>query len=342
MQITQAKHNGRTDITLKNGAGLTLTVSTLGAGIRDIYVPDRDGKSRNVTMYPQDEELFAKAYYGKTIGRTAGRIEGATFTINGKTAHLDRNNAGRDNLHGGAQGLHGKIFDVRTEQTAEYTDAVFTYFSPDGEGGYFGNVHFTVVYRVRENVNTFSIRYDATTDEPTLVNLTNHVYLNLSGESCEHVTEHEAYIAASRMGKLNDRLIVDDIVPVTAVTDFRTPHKIGDHMYAKEVQSPTGGYDHVYFLDAPGLERDSCSLYAPHSGIRLTMRTTAPCVVFYTNSAPKKGVTMQTGKEDEKYLAACLECEGFSGGLQSFPQYMPVTTPQKPYHEETVYMFDVK
>ncbi len=342
MQIVSKEYNGCSEIVLQNQTGLRLALCDLGASIREISVPDKDGKQRVVTMRPADERLFRECYYGKTIGRTAGRIAGATFTVNGKTAQLDKNNKGADNLHGGFSGLHAQVFSVRTAPADAYTDVIFFYRSPDGEGGYFGNADITVTYRVWEKENKFSIVYDGVVDEPTLLNLTNHVYLNVGGDLSESVTEHTLTIAASRMAKLNERLIVEDIVPVTDATDFRTARKIGEKIYEPQVQQYTHGYDHVYFLDAPDLTKDACSLRSDTSGIQLTMRTTSPCVVFYSNSMPKTELAMSpTGQKDQLYLAACLECERFSDGIRRFPQTCAVTTPQAPYHEETQFVFTV-
>lgn len=343
MKITETKREKYVDIRLQNEAGMVLTLCTLGAALHEIRVPDKTGKSRIVTMIPADEENFRAKYYGKTIGRTAGRIAGATFTVGGKTAVLEKNNRGEDNLHGGSTGLHAQVFGYSVHPSEKYTDVVFTYFSPDGEGGYFGNVNFAVTYRVQEKENSILMLYDATTDEPTLVNLTNHVYLNLGGEMSERVTEQTLTIAASRMAKLNDRLIVEDIVPVTEATDFTKPRKIGEKIYDPSVQTPTNGYDHVYFLDAPGMDTQACELVSQQSGIALTMRTTSPCVVFYSNSMPKTDMKMSPAdRNDEKYIAACLECERFSDGIRDFPHTCPITTPESPYHEETEYKFTVR
>ncbi|MDE6397883.1 MAG: galactose mutarotase [Clostridiales bacterium] len=342
MQITEKNTENYIDIQVRNSAGMIVTLCSLGASIREIRTPDKTGESVTVTMRPASEETFRATYYGKTIGRTAGRIANATFTINGKTAQLQKNNKGIDNLHGGASGLHAQIFAHRIARSDAYTDVVFTYFSPDGEGGYFGNVQFAVTYRIWENENKFSMIYDATTDEPTLINLTNHVYLNVSGDMREPAAEHTLTIAASRKAKLNEQLIIEGIEPVTPATDFRSPRKIGEKINEAEVQQYTHGYDHVYFLDKSGLDTVACTLSSEKSGIALAMRTTAPSVVFYSNSMPKAGMkVLPSGQTDEKYIAACLECERFSDGYAAYPELCAVTTPEKPYHEETEFAFTV-
>ena len=135
-------------ITLCNKKFMEIKLSTCGAGIKEIKVPDKNGIIKTVTLAPVDNERYNQAYHGKIIGRTSGRIENATFTIDGKTANLEKNNQGIDNLHGGTTGLHQQNFEVSIEENIEFTDVVFTYFSPDGEGGYFGNINITITYRV--------------------------------------------------------------------------------------------------------------------------------------------------------------------------------------------------
>ena len=342
MKITKQNRNTYTDVTLENAAGLQLTLCSLGASIRDIRVPDAEGTTRSVILRPADETLFAANYYGKTIGRTSGRIEGATFRLGDKTAKLDKNNRGTDNLHGGAEGFHAKVFDTEVHSGADYTDVVFSLFSPDGEGGYFGNVHATVTYRVWENAATFRILYDCTADEPTLLNLTNHVYLNVGGDLRESAKEQTLQIRASQVSKFNDRLIVEKFIPVPPELDFRTAHKIGDFVYSETVQRYTNGYDHVYMLDTHGIQDTACVVESEKSGIRLEIATTYPCTVFYANSMPKEDMAVYPCGEDQQYLALCLECQYNSAGIFMTPENCGVTTTEKPFHEETEYRFTVK
>lgn len=341
MQINRIKINDYENIALTNGSGMFLTLCSLGASIRDIKVPDKKGKSVTVTLCPSNEETFRVSYYGKTIGRTSGRINGATFTIGDKTAVLEKNNHGTDNLHGGATGFHAAIFDTQIETLAEYTDVTFTYLSPDGEGGYFGNVTLKVTYRVFENNNTFRIIFDGTADEPTLLNITNHVYLNMSGELRDSVREQTLYINAPKVGKLNERLIAEEIIPVSREMDFTAPHAIGDYVDSEQAQRYTHGYDHPYFLAESGMNKTACALYSRRSKISLEIATTYPCVVFYADSCPNVGMELTTGKRDEQYLAACLECQYHPDGIHKCHDNCGVVTPDKPYHEEVEYKFSV-
>ena len=315
-----------------------LTLTSIGAAIRQIKVPDIFGNSKVVTLAPVRENLFFKAYHGKTIGRTSGRINGATFTIDGKTAQLERNNFGVDNLHGGACGFHVANFEFEVKQFEEYSDIVFKRTSPSGEGGYFGNVQIAVTYRVFEQENTLQIIFDGNADEKTLLNLTNHVYWNMSGNLTQSVAKQELYINAAQFGKLNERLIVEDVVPVTQEMDFRKAHKIGDYLYSDAVQKYTKGYDHPYFLAPHTFDEVIASLYCADSGLKLEVKTTYPCVVFYANGQATNAEVF-AGKRDEQYLAACLECQYHPDGIHATPNACGIVEPQKPYHEQIEYKF---
>lgn len=338
-KITIENEREYVDVTVRNGCGMTIVLCSLGAAIRSIRVPDRDGREKCVTIGPVKEELFRTAYHGKTIGRTAGRIAGATFSIDGKRADLEKNNFGRDNLHGGGQGFHAKNFGYEIGGGDGFTDVIFRYFSPDGEGGYFGNVEVTVTYRIREQENAFSIVYGGKSDVKTLLNLTNHVYLNMSGDAERTVKEQILYINARTFGRLNDRLVVEEILPVNEEMDFSSPHLIGDFIEREGVQRDTKGYDHPYFLSPHAFDEAVCSLYSPFSGIKAEIRTTYPCVVFYADGQADGSVEVFPGKFDEKYLAACLECQYHPDGVHQDPARCGIVAPERPYREEICYRF---
>lgn len=327
MQVEKFTLDGYPAVRLTNTTGLSVELCAFGAGIISIKVPDRTGRA--VTVTKLDKRGYGKAHHGLTVGRTSGRIENATFTIGGKTAELEVNNHGVDNLHGGKAGLSFKLFDMNISSFADHTDAVFTYSSPDGEGGYFGNVDFTVTYRVDENTNKLTLVFGAVPDETTLVNLTNHAYFNMAGDLSQPVTEQEVYINASRVGVLDERLIVREIAEVTPQFDFRTPHKMGDYLADKTVQKNTCGYDHPFFLDGRGLDKLAASLYSDKSGIKMEVRTTYPCVVIY-------------GDNFGGYESTCFECEYHPDGIHACPDDCGVCSPEQPYNEITEFSFSVE
>ncbi len=327
MKIEKSNFGGAECVTLKNSVGLEIKLSALGAGIMSVKLPDRDGVARELTRLP--DSGYGKEYHGMTIGRTSGRIENAEFTLDGHDVKLEKNNYGVDNLHGGSTGLHSKLFSMTMVKGETSTDVVFKCESPDGEGGYFGNVKVTITYRIYEKENRFAILFDAVPDTKTLLNLTNHVYWNMSGDLRAPTTEQVVYLNASRVGVLNERLIVQKISEVPEQFDFRTPKKPGLHINDEFVQRYTHGYDHPFFLDDRGTDKVACSLYSELSGIKLSVKTTYPCVVVY-------------GDNFGGYKAICFECQYHPDGIHACPDDCGVCSPEKPYSEVMEYIFEVE
>lgn len=327
MKITEGIFDGAKTVELANKTGLCVKLCALGAGIMSIKVKDRDGVMREVTRLA--DSGYGKEYHGLVIGRTCGRIAGATFEIDGKTAKLEKNNFGTDNLHAGKTGMHGKVFDVRTEPNADGADVIFSYHSPDGEGGYFGNADITARYRVYENKNKISLRFTATPDCKTLLNLTNHAYFDMSGDRRTPVTEQIMYINASKYGVVNERLIVKEIADVPPQFDFRKPHKMGDYVSDEIVQRYTRGYDHPFFLDERGLDKVACSLYSELGGIKLTVSTTYPCLVVF-------------GDNFTGYQSTCFECQFHPDGIHQNPSDCGICSPDAHYDQTIEYLFTLE
>ena len=342
MKVHTSKVSDYEEITLENDSGLYLKLTSLGAGIREVRVPNKQGESVTVTLCPEEEDKYRNEYHGKTVGRTAGRIENAEFSIGNRKAVLDKNNFKTDNLHGGKGALHSRVFECELVPETEYTDVVFSYDSPDGECGYFGNVTLKVTYRVYERENSFRILFDATTDEPTLLNLTNHVYWNLSGNLSQGIESHGLYLNSTTMGELNERLIIQKVVPCEEEFNFTDGHGIGKYIKSDAVQKYTRGYDHPFKLDTRSIEDVAAKLSCYSSGIHLYVRTTYPWVVFYSNSQPIVGRKINCDKLDKQYLAACLECQYHPDGIHACPEKCGVLTPEKPYHEEILYTFETR
>ena len=340
MKVHTSKVSDYEEITLENDCGLLLKLDSLGASIREVRVPNKQGESVTVTLCPADIEKFRNEYHGKTVGRTAGRIQNAEFSIGARRAVLEKNNFKTDNLHGGKGALHSRVFGCELMPDTDYTDVVFSYNSPDGECGYFGNVSLKVTYRVYERKNSFRIIFDGTTDEPTLLNLTNHVYWNLSGNLSSDVKDHGLYINSTTMGELNERLIIQKIVPNAREFDFTDGHEIGKFINSDAVQKYTRGYDHPFKLDTHSIEDVAAKLSSAQSGITLNVHTTYPWVVFYSDSQPIVGREVNCGKLDKQYFAACLECQYHPDGIHACPDNCGVLTPDKPYHEEILYTFE--
>ena len=304
-------------ITLINNKNMEMTLSTCGAGIREIRMPNKDGIVKTITLAPVRNDLYNKAYHGKIIGRTSGRIEDATFTIAGNTANLEKNNQGIDNLHGGSTGLHQQNFDYTIRENIEYTDVVFSYFSPDGEGGYFGDVNIDITYRVYNNINKFIILIKGKSNCKNLLNITNHVYWNLSGDLSDKVLDHELFINASKRGVLNNRSILTDIIPVSKEFDFKALKPIKTDIRTDCVQENTTGYDHPFYLD--NNDGVISTLKCKESGLTLNIKTDYPVVVCYSNNYPEYDVEVFKGIYDDMHMAVCLECQYSPNSLKMTP-----------------------
>ena len=303
------------EISLTNGLGSTLVLCSFGASIRDFMVADKFGKVKSILLFPESYENYISPedYHGKTLGRTAGRVAGATYTLDGQTAYLDKNSADVDNLHGGYKGFNAKNFESSIVERADYVDVIFNALSPEGEGGHIGNVNVDITYRFYEKLNTVDIIYSASADKSVLLNLTNHAYFNLSG-NLDKVYDTEIFINANVYGKTNERYIITEKLPVDLVTDFTKPKTIGEHLFDEKLQAHSYGYDTQYFLNEEDFSLVSASGYYKETGLKLNVYTTYPVINFYTNNYPCEHL-LANGVKDEKYMAFCLECQFHPDGV---------------------------
>lgn len=328
-----------TTIKFVNQNNMEVILSSFGAGIKSIKVFDKNHNLKEMTLCPEDERMYYYVPHGKTIGRTSGRIRNATFKIDGRVALLEKNNFGKDNLHGGKEGLSHKNFDYQIRSYQDYCEVIFHYFSKDQEGGYFGDVDIKVTYQIKEQGNVIRIIFDGTCDCKNLLNLTNHTYFNISGNPFSPVGEQELFINASHYGDLSKRLIVKSIKPVCKELDFRNPHLIGDYIDSEFLSSKTNGYDHHFFLDREDINTLSASLKSNESGIKLNIYTSYPCIVLYAPKRSEKSFIID-GIDYSLLSSCCLECQFHSDGIHRLKNRNGVFTPEKPYHEIIEFHFD--
>ncbi len=320
-------------ISVKNAKDLEVTLSSFGASFRSIKLHGKE-----LTLTPLDPVEFIKGYQGKTIGRTSGRIENATYTLNGRVANLFKNSNGLDNNHGAMAGFNSKLFSSEVYEGKDYTDVVFRYFSPDMDGGYPEDVFVKITYRIYENENKIDILMDGETDKIALLNMTNHVFLNLNGNLCEPIYNHELYINADTYGRVNERTIVE-AWEHDECFDFTKPMRVGEHINDERVQKNTRGYDHPFYLNHRGKNKLAASLYSPLSGIRLEVRTTYPAVVVYTNNWADSSMKVLENRYDMNQLAICLECQYVPNSINTTPAEAGVFSKDKPFHEEICFEF---
>jgi aldose 1-epimerase len=332
--------------TLTNASGMTMQVTNFGTRIVSLWVPDRDGQFRDVVLGRNtlDEYLTSdEKFYGATVGRYANRIAGGHFAIDGQTYRLDVND-GVNHLHGGSKGYFNVVWDAYPYKTNAGEDAIrFTYSSPDGEMGYPGNVTATVVMTLTA-AGALQISYDATTDAPTVINLSHHSYFNLSGEGAETIGDHALTIHASAYTPTDGTLIpTGEIAPVGGTPlDFTTEHPVGERIGEDfEALKLGGGYDHNWVIDGTGM-RPAAVIYSPVSGIEMAVHTDQPGIQFYSGNFMTGKDTGKSGKPYGYRSAFCLETQKFpdSPNHPDFPS--TVLRPGERYLAYCYYVFGVR
>lgn len=327
----------------KNGS--TAKIITRGATLRSFTMTDDSGKVDDV-LFGFDTvagyESDANQYFGCTVGRVCNRIGGASFELNGQTYKLFAND-GENTLHGG----NGRSFDkvVWKGEKVEVEDGVgaeFSYFSPDGEEGFPGNLHATVRYVLSDD-GALAITYKATADKETPVNLTNHAYFNLSGAGAPTILDHVLMIDADSYTPTDDGLIPTGEIKSLegSPLDFRKPTAIGDRIDSL-TNTPAIGYDHNYVLSSKsGKVRKVAVLRHPSNGRSVTVLTDQPGLQFYSGNFLKG----QSGKDGKTYAyrsGLCLEAQHFPDSVHhdNFPSIL--LNNGETYHQTTVYKFAVE
>lgn len=331
--------------TLKSEQGLIAKVMTRGATLVELHAADRDGKLEDVILGFDDVtgyESGDNAYFGCTAGRVANRIAHGKFELDGKQYSLAVNNE-PNHLHGGLErSLDKVLWQAKPFANERGQGVTFQYTSPDGEEGYPGNLAVKVTYFVPKASNTLSIRYSASTDKATPVNLTNHAYFNLAGQGSPTIHEHVLRVNADRYTPVDDTLIpTGELAPVDGTPlDFLKPKKIGARI-AELTETATLGYDHNYVLNAAKEGEDfrfAASLYDKASGRRLRIMTTEPGIQFYSGNF----LTGAKGKAGATYAhqsACCLETQHFPDSINQ-PEFPSVVLkPGEEFTSQTRYQF---
>lgn len=328
--------------TLTNPRGLVAKVMTYGATLTEMHVPDRNGAFADVTLGYSTFDKYADGhpFFGSIAGRYANRIARGRFTLNGEEYVLATNN-GPNHLHGGLSGFDKKVWDSEIVESPLGVAVKFTCVSTDGEEGYPGNLEVAVVYTLTD-LDELRIDYTATTDAPTVVNLTNHAYWNLAGEGNGDILDHELQILATEYTVVDNTSIpTGELGKVDGtVMSFLRPTTIGERI--DRVQG--AGYDHNYVLtkSAPGALDLAANLRDPKSGRVMKLYTTEPGVQLYTGNYLGGPETGKSGKPYPRHSGVCLETQHFpdSPNHPSFPS--TVLNPGETYTQTTVHRFTVE
>ncbi len=336
---TFTKNGNENDVyTLKNANGMEVDVLTYGARIIRISAPDKRGKfSDCVVGCKRPEDYYEdNPYFGATVGRFANRIGGASFPLNGETYRLEANE-GDNTLHGGIQGDYSrKIWTARIENDR----LELSYLSPDGEGGFPGNLSVTVTFSLNEQ-NELKLEYQATSDKDTVCNLTNHTYFNIGYQ--DTVLSHTLMINSKEITPVDQALIPHgERMSVDGTPYSFLPTKtIGQDIRSDApLIHQCNGYDFNYCLDRVGksLERFAY-VYDKESGRRMDCYTTLPAVQLYTACSTGG---FEGKKRYVNHCALCLETQGYpnSPNCPNYPS--SVLKAGEKYHEVTVYRFSVQ
>lgn len=328
--------------TLTNADGLVAKITNYGGIMTELHVPDRNGELGDILLgYDSlDGYLEVTPYFGALIGRYGNRLGDAAFSLEGKTYQLAQND-GKNTLHGGVAGFDKVLWNA--EPVEGKAALRLTRVSPDGEEGYPGNLSVAVVYELSDD-NELIISYEATTDAPTVVNLTQHNYYNLRGQGRGTILDHELTIYADNYTPVDSGLIpTGEIVPVEDTPfDFRKAKPIGSRIEVENVQLARGlGYDHNWVLnqETPGTMVKAARLYDPTSGREMEVWTTEPGLQFYSGNFLDGTIT---GKDDATYhlrYALCLETQHFPDSPNKPDWPSTRLNPGEVYHTQTIYRF---
>ena len=343
--------------TLKNAHGMQAKVLDYGGIIVSLRVPDRNGRLDDVVLGFDSLGDYERGspYFGAIIGRYGNRIARGRFTLDGRTYTLATNN-GPNHLHGGVRGFDKVIWSVTPFQRSDSVGLVMNYTSPDGEEGYPGTLRATVTYTLTDK-NEFIFDYQATTDRPTPVNLTQHSYFNLAGDGKGDILGHVVTLNADRFTPVDSTLIPTGEMKSVAGTpfDFRTSTAIGARIDRNDEQLRYGrGYDHNFVLNKGGnggrggkggIEGDltlAAHVYEPTTGRVMEISTTEPGLQFYSGNFLDGTLRGKQGVVYGHRSGFAMETQHFpdSPNKPAFPS--TILRPGEEYRSRTIYRFGVQ
>ncbi|MGC4192863.1 MAG: aldose epimerase family protein [Thermomicrobiales bacterium] len=331
---------------LDNGT-IAVALIAYGAAIQELWVPDEEDDRANIVLGFRDLAGFLgkNPHFGSVLGRFANRIRNAQFPLDGETVHVTANKAPHS-AHGGARPFDKYVWDAEAVETEDGPGVRFTHVSPDGDEGYPGTLTATVTYTLTAD-DGLKLAYTATTDKLTVVNLTNHVYFNLNGESGGVVDEQVMQVFASHFAVTDaDQLPTGELASLDGNSlDFREPKRLGDAM--RDAENPqvaiARGIDHAFLLDRAEAETDALVMAArledPFSGRVLEVLTTEPAVQIYTSNSLDGSIAGYSGALYRQSDAICFETQHLpdSPNHKNFPS--TVLRPGETFTSTTIYRF---
>jgi aldose 1-epimerase len=333
--------------TLKGAHGLQARITNYGGRIVSLYVPNAQGTKTDVQLGFDDLASYEKdGFYGALVGRYVGRIShGGSFILDGKTYQLEKTDPNAPFvIHGGTAGFQRKLWKAQMHDGPE-PSLTLTLVSPDGDGGFPGELTTTVTYTVTKD-NALKLDYRATSDRPTVASLTNHAYFALQGEGNGDISDEMMQVFADRFTPADEgNLVTGEITPVDGMpADFRQPVRVGDRRTSDWPQiAMRKGIELEFVINGkPGTLRPAARMTDPHTGIVMDVSTTQPCMVVYGDSIGANTVTGKGGKTYRNFYAMSFETEGYLDAVHHPNFASTVVTPTNPMHEVTVFKFSTR
>jgi aldose 1-epimerase len=327
-------------IAISNKNNTQLKLLNYGAVMMELIAPDREGNLENIILTYEDpmDYIKNKPYFGATIGRTSGRIGGASFKLSGEEYNLERND-GSNQLHGGREGFSFRFWDYRIIEEESRSSVEFTYLSKDMEEGYPGNLSAKAIYTLTDS-NELIIEYRAVSDRDTLCNITNHSYFNLSGNYKRKVSEQYLTMKSDYFLETDKSLIpTGKLVEIRDTPmDFNTRKLIGRDLGADyQPLKNANGYDCPWMLSGSS---EQIEMYDEKSGRKMTISTSYPCVVVYTyNFADNE--RLMYGKTGSKCDGICFETQYEPDGINHQGMHQAILKAGSSYNERTVFKLEV-
>ena len=337
--ITPQDATGAPAYLLRHGK-MEVVLSGFGAAIRSIRIPDSQGEIDEVTQGWDDPAAWKNndPYFGVSVGRVANRIAGAKFSLDGREYQLEAND-GPNHLHGGSQGFHQQVWESSPFENEIEAGVAFKLVSPDGQGGYPGRLEVTARISLNDR-HVIKAVYEAVSDQPTPVNLTNHTYFNLGGPEHESILDHQFWSAAAEWLPVGPGLIPTGEVKSVADTafDFRVPKLLG-----RDFTRVPGGYDHCLVLESRNKPlssvREAARASLPSKGRTLKLYTDQSGFQLYTGNF-LGGVVGRGGRTLKPNAAFCLESQRFPDSISRAGWVPVVVRPGETYRHEFHYAFE--
>ncbi|MBP1613645.1 MAG: galactose-1-epimerase [Bacteroidetes bacterium] len=330
--------------TLKNKAGMEVCITNFGGRIVSVMVPDKNGAMKDVVLGFDSiaDYINVPSDFGASIGRYANRIKDGKIVIDGKTIQLPQNNFGHC-LHGGPKGWQYQVYEAKP---VNGTTLELVRKSPDGDENFPGNVTAKVTYTLTDD-NAIDIKYEATTDKKTVINMTNHSYFNLSGDAQQPITDNLLYVNADKFTPVDSTFMTTgEIVPVAETPmDFTTPKTIGKDIdkYDYKQLKNGNGYDHNWVLNTAGdIKQVAAKLTSPTSGITLEVYTDEPGIQVYTGNFLNGTVKGKKGIVYKQRVAVCLESQHYPDSPNKPEWPSVILEPGQTYHSHCIFKFNVE